>query len=105
MQIGESRISCLGSGLGFEHPLTLNNVQDTLSILEKRVRSRCQSQVHQMILPADFSSYLSLSAELMGVDSELWNAQGDEEGKLAAEWEGEVTVSRARSVEGGGSED
>lgn len=68
-------------------------MQDTLSILEKRVRSRCQSQVHQMVLPNDFEEYLRLAGELMGCDVARWEREGEEEeGALAREWMEEVKV-------------
>lgn len=71
----------------------LSSRSDCLSILEKRVRSRCQSQVHQMVLKSDFEEYLRLARELMSCDLGLWKEQGEEYGAVAEEWMAEVEVS------------
>jgi hypothetical protein len=71
----------------------ISSRSDCLSILEKRVRSRCQSQVHQMVLKNDFDEYLRLAKELMSCDVGLWEEQGEEYAAVAQEWMAEVEVS------------
>ncbi|KAL8290077.1 hypothetical protein RQP46_003016 [Phenoliferia psychrophenolica] len=72
------------SGMGV---IGLSSRTDCLSILEKRVRSRCQSQVYQMVLPNSFSEYLQRTESLLRA-----NAVGDtdEANELADEWNDEV---------------
>ncbi|SCZ98951.1 BZ3500_MvSof-1268-A1-R1_Chr7-1g09327 [Microbotryum saponariae] len=68
---------------------------DCLSILEKRVRSRCQSQVHQMVLQSDFDSYTELAKQVLSVDATAFHEFGDEHclGPMADDWNLEVEVS------------
>ncbi|KDE09019.1 hypothetical protein MVLG_00740 [Microbotryum lychnidis-dioicae p1A1 Lamole] len=65
---------------------------DCLSILEKRVRSRCQSQVHQMVLQSDFNSYTELAKQVLSVDATAFHEFGDEHylGPMADDWNLEV---------------
>ena len=63
----------------------LSSRTDCLSILEKRVRSRCQSQVHQMALPNRFDAFAALAATLLTVE-------GGRGGTLADAWNEEVAA-------------
>lgn len=76
----------------------LSSRADCLSILEKRVRSRCQSQVHQMVLKNDFEEYLRLAKELMSCDMEMWKEQGEQHAAVAEEWMAEVEVGFSASA-------
>ncbi|GAA5927780.1 origin recognition complex subunit 4 [Sporobolomyces koalae] len=64
---------------------------DCLSLLEKRVRSRCQSHVLQMMLPSSLSDFMSLAKRLMSADQRLWElVKGAEAGQWASRWNREV---------------
>ncbi|GAA5892507.1 uncharacterized protein JCM6883_007382 [Sporobolomyces salmoneus] len=64
---------------------------DCLSLLEKRVRSRCQSHVLQMMLPSSLTSFLTLTQNLLSTDSRLWElVKGQQAGEWAKAWNGEV---------------
>ncbi|GAA5883860.1 hypothetical protein JCM16303_007421 [Sporobolomyces ruberrimus] len=64
---------------------------DCLSLLEKRVRSRCQSHVLQMMLPSSLTDFLALAERLMTTDQRLWElVKGQEAGIWAQEWNVEV---------------
>ncbi|GAA6005036.1 hypothetical protein JCM11491_002316 [Sporobolomyces phaffii] len=64
---------------------------DCLSLLEKRVRSRCQSHVLQMMLPSSHSVFTSLAKRLLSTDQRLWHlVKGAEAGQWAQEWNQEV---------------
>ncbi|KAK4057935.1 origin recognition complex subunit 4 [Microbotryomycetes sp. JL221] len=63
---------------------------DCLSILEKRVRSRCQSQVHHMVLSNNFADYVCLAKSLLRVDEKVWGKRGAEQSLVAREWNEEV---------------
>lgn len=67
---------------------------DCLSLLEKRVRSRCQSHVLQMIPPSNFTAFCDLAKRLLGADPRAWELERGEEGRQWAEsWNEEVEVS------------
>ncbi|BGO98586.1 Origin recognition complex subunit 4 [Rhodotorula toruloides] len=64
---------------------------DCLSLLEKRVRSRCQSHVLQLIPPSSFSAFTDLAKRLLRSDEEAWKEKRGEEGTEWAErWNAEV---------------
>ncbi|GAA5994253.1 origin recognition complex subunit 4 [Rhodotorula paludigena] len=64
---------------------------DCLSLLEKRVRSRCQSHVLQMIPPSNFTAFCDLAKRLLGADPRAWELERGEEGREWAEsWNEEV---------------
>lgn len=67
-------------------------MQDCLSVLEKRVRSRCQSQVLQMAPDNDLKSFVSLARSLLRVDPVVWAARGTPETRLSLAWNAEVDV-------------
>lgn len=68
---------------------------DCLSLLEKRVRSRCQSHVLQMMPHSSFTSFCELATRLLRADERAWELVRGEEGKAwAARWNAEVDVSR-----------
>lgn len=69
------------------------NVQDCLSLLEKRVRSRCQSNVLQMIPPSSFISFCDLGKRLLRVSAAA-TAEEAENGWATA-WNAEVEVSHS----------
>jgi hypothetical protein len=72
----------------------LGYVQDCLSLLEKRVRSRCQSHVLQLIPPSSFSAFTDLANRLLRADEEVWEERKGEEGReWAGRWNAEVEVS------------
>ena len=57
-------------------------------MLEKRVRSRCQSHVLQMIPPSSFTSFCELGKRLLRAA-----AAADESAEWATAWNAEVEVS------------
>ncbi|GAA5866473.1 hypothetical protein JCM3774_004695 [Rhodotorula dairenensis] len=59
---------------------------DCLSLLEKRVRSRCQSHVLQMIPPSSFTSFCELGKRLLRVPASADKAAA----KWATAWNAEV---------------
>ncbi|GAA5959511.1 hypothetical protein JCM21900_004525 [Sporobolomyces salmonicolor] len=64
---------------------------DCLSLLEKRVRSRCQSHVLQMMLPSTFTAFVETGKRLMRADQRAWKlVKGEEAGEWAAKWNDEV---------------
>ncbi|BGP31245.1 origin recognition complex subunit 4 [Rhodotorula toruloides] len=64
---------------------------DCLSLLEKRVRSRCQSHVLQLIPPSSFSAFTDLAKRLLRADEEVWEERKGGEGREWAErWNAEV---------------
>ncbi|GAA5823491.1 hypothetical protein JCM11251_000653 [Rhodosporidiobolus azoricus] len=66
---------------------------DCLSLLEKRVRSRCQSHVLQMMPSSSLSSLTSLGKRLMQSDVRAWEltrGEGSGEGQWAKKWNDEV---------------
>ncbi|GAA5975210.1 hypothetical protein JCM5350_000185 [Sporobolomyces pararoseus] len=64
---------------------------DCLSLLEKRVRSRCQSHVLQMMLPSSFIDFTTLAQRLLSTDQKLWElVKGSQAGTWAKEWNVEV---------------
>lgn len=67
-------------------------------MLEKRVRSRCQSQVIQMALENKFENFLETARSMLRVDEIVWKKKGKLEGRLASEWNAKVEVSRFRFV-------
>ena len=67
-------------------------LQDCLSILEKRVRSRCQSQVHQMVLPNSFSDYVKRTQSLLMAHADSACAEDAEGDELTGAWNDEVKV-------------
>ncbi|KAK4055525.1 origin recognition complex subunit 4 [Microbotryomycetes sp. JL201] len=64
----------------------LSSRTDCLAILEKRVRSRCQSQVHHMVLNNNYSDYIKLAKSLLSVAA----VEGGERQALLREWNEEV---------------
>jgi hypothetical protein len=77
--------------------LPRNAAQDCLSLLEKRVRSRCQSHVLQLIPPSSFSAFTDLAKRLLRADEHVWEEKKGQEGREWAEtWNAEVEVSNAR---------
>ena len=79
---------------------------DCLSLLEKRVRSRCQSHVLQVVPRSSFEGLCAMAARMLRADARAWELVRGEEGKKWAEaWNGEVEVrpslsfSRARVLE------
>ncbi|KAI5479813.1 hypothetical protein MNV49_002625 [Pseudohyphozyma bogoriensis] len=69
------------SGMGV---IGVSSRTDCVSTLEKRVRSRCQSQVHQVVLENSWDGYLALAKSLLEVEGE---GKAD---YLAREWNAEV---------------
>ncbi|GAA5889820.1 hypothetical protein JCM5296_002352 [Sporobolomyces johnsonii] len=64
---------------------------DCLSLLEKRVRSRCQSHVLQVMLPSTFTAFVETGKRLMRADQRAWElVKGEEAGEWAAKWNAEV---------------
>ncbi|GAA6051251.1 hypothetical protein JCM3770_005896 [Rhodotorula araucariae] len=64
---------------------------DCLSLLEKRVRSRCQSHVLQMIPRSSFTAFGELAARLLRADERAWELVRGREGKeWASDWNREV---------------
>ncbi|BGP39151.1 origin recognition complex subunit 4 [Rhodotorula kratochvilovae] len=64
---------------------------DCLSLLEKRVRSRCQSHVLQMIPRSSFTAFGEHAARLLRADERAWELVRGREGKeWAKEWNEEV---------------
>ncbi|BGO90768.1 hypothetical protein NBRC10512_002852 [Rhodotorula toruloides] len=64
---------------------------DCLSLLEKRVRSRCQSHVLQLIPPSSFSAFMDLAKRLLRADERVWEEKTGEEGReWAGKWNEEV---------------
>ena len=63
-------------------------------MLEKRVRSRCQSHVLQMIPPSSFTSFCELGKRLLRAA-----AVSDESAEWATAWNTEVEVSSAAGDE------
>ncbi|KAM0756068.1 hypothetical protein T439DRAFT_19823 [Meredithblackwellia eburnea MCA 4105] len=55
---------------------------DCLSILEKRVRSRCQSQVHQVMLPNSREDYFERLRELLVVADDWQGLRGEDDGGM-----------------------
>jgi hypothetical protein len=71
-----------------------------MGILEKRVRSRCQSQVHQVVLGNSWDDYLALASSLLRADEIAWREESEEQGDLAEEWNEEVEVSPTSECDG-----
>ncbi|GAA6061173.1 hypothetical protein JCM10212_005759 [Sporobolomyces blumeae] len=66
---------------------------DCLSLLEKRVRSRCQSHVLQMMLPSSLDAFVSLAKRLMQADEHLYSfveRRGQNGREWAERWNAEV---------------
>ncbi|GAA6016073.1 hypothetical protein JCM10207_004433 [Rhodosporidiobolus poonsookiae] len=64
---------------------------DCLSLLEKRVRSRCQSHVLQIMPSSSLTSFTSLGKRLLKADERAWELERGVEGKdWAARWNEEV---------------
>ncbi|GAA5897150.1 hypothetical protein JCM6882_001804 [Rhodosporidiobolus microsporus] len=66
---------------------------DCLSLLEKRVRSRCQSHVLQIMPPSSLSAFTSLGQRLMRADERAWELErgsGPEGKQWAKRWNEEV---------------
>ncbi|GAA5953539.1 hypothetical protein JCM3765_005067 [Sporobolomyces pararoseus] len=64
---------------------------DCLSLLEKRVRSRCQSHVLQMMLPSSLTDFTALAQRLLSTDQKLWElVKGSQAGAWAKQWNVEV---------------
>ncbi|BGP23889.1 origin recognition complex subunit 4 [Rhodotorula toruloides] len=64
---------------------------DCLSLLEKRVRSRCQSHVLQLIPPSSFTAFTHLAKRLLCADEQGWEEKKGEEGReWAQRWNKEV---------------
>lgn len=73
-----------------DHPLVS---QDCLSLLEKRVRSRCQSHVLQIVPPSSLTAFTALGKRLMRADERAWELEcgsGAEGLEWAQEWNEEV---------------
>lgn len=66
----------------------ISDVQDCLSLLEKRVRSRCQSHILQMIPPSSFTAFCELGKRLLLVEDQQVAEQD-----WASAWNAEVEVS------------
>ncbi|GAA6031209.1 hypothetical protein JCM8097_004062 [Rhodosporidiobolus ruineniae] len=68
---------------------------DCLSLLEKRVRSRCQSHVLQVMPSSSLDAFLALAKRLMRADERLWELErgsGSEEHEWAKGWNEAVEV-------------
>ncbi|GAA5970567.1 hypothetical protein JCM11641_007354 [Rhodosporidiobolus odoratus] len=66
---------------------------DCLSLLEKRVRSRCQSHVLQVMPHNSLTAFTELGKRLMRADERAWELErgsGDEGKQWAVEWNEEV---------------
>ncbi|KAM0788972.1 hypothetical protein ACM66B_003045 [Microbotryomycetes sp. NB124-2] len=66
----------------------LSSRVDCLAILEKRVRSRCQSQVHHMVLSNNFADYVKLAKSLISVEAAA--DADDNQRALTKEWNAEI---------------
>lgn len=78
--------------------LSLTNIlgiQDCLSLLEKRVRSRCQSQVLEIAPVLNFTTFLKLAQSLLSVDVIVAKKRSRVEGELAKDWNLEIDVRTA----------
>lgn len=65
-----------------------------MTLLEKRVRSRCQSQVLEVVLPKSFPSFISLASSLLQGESGLFEPSSPESDAFVQAWNDEVEVSR-----------
>lgn len=63
--------------------------------MEKRVRSRCQSQVLQICPENDLTAFVALARYFLRLDPILWKRKGKFESKFAIEWNQEIDVSSA----------
>lgn len=67
--------------------------QDCLAILEKRVRSRCQSQVHQVVLENTFEAFVGMAERLLYADTVQLSRDNEDLEDIADDWNAEVEVS------------
>ncbi|GAA5894431.1 hypothetical protein JCM8208_006236 [Rhodotorula glutinis] len=64
---------------------------DCLSLLEKRVRSRCQSHVLQVVPRSSFEGLCEMAARMLKADVRAWElVRGEEGAAWARGWNGEV---------------
>lgn len=80
----------VSSSVHFGQQDTDDEKQDCLSVLEKRVRSRCQSHVLQMAPENNFTTYLDLARSLLRVDVFKFGGKKVTLKKLATAWNAEV---------------